>query len=172
MLMTYYVQRASTRREFVLKALLQSTQDSSGNENKRALLSEILGLPNEGRLSSKNILSKEPVIPIAPTYKSKFFEAHPFITRPDYSTADRQAIIQILANFVKLVIGEQEDVSGLASFDNKNISRQIESDDEDSPDRPPIILVLDNAHLMDAASWQLYAALSDHCHRICIILLM
>ena len=48
MLMTYYVQRESTRREFVLKALLQSTEDSTGNENKRALLSEILGVPKEG----------------------------------------------------------------------------------------------------------------------------
>ena len=54
---------------------------------------------------------------------------------------------------MKLVIGEQEDVSGLMSFDNKNKSRQLDSDDEDTSDRPPIILVLDNAQLMDVASW-------------------
>ena len=58
------------------------------------------------------------------------------------------------------------------SFDNKNKSRQLDSEDEDTQDKPPIILVLDNAHLMDVASWQLYEALSDDCHRICIILLM
>ena len=63
-------------------------------------------------------------------------------------------------------------MSGLVSFDTKHRSRHIESDDEGAPDRPPIILVLDNAHLMDAPSWQLYAALSDACHRICIVLLM
>lgn len=106
MLMTYYVQRESTRREFVLKALLQSTEDSTGNENKRALLSEILGVPKEGRQSSRNNQSGEPVVPIEPTYKSKFFKDHPFITRPDYSPEDRQVIIEILTNFVKLVIGE------------------------------------------------------------------
>ena len=37
------------------------------------------------------------------------------------------------------------------------------SDDEEGGERPPIILVLDNAHLMDVASWQLYEALSDDC---------
>ena len=73
MLMTYYCQRESTRREFVLKTLLNSTQDSTGNENKRALLSEILGVPNEGLKSSKNNQSREAVIPIEPTYKNAFF---------------------------------------------------------------------------------------------------
>ena len=46
------------------------------------------------------------------------------------------------------------------------------SDDEDASDRPPYIFVLDNAHLMDVASWQLYEALSDDCQRLAIILLM
>ena len=104
--MTYYCQRESTRREFVLKTLLNSTGDSTGNENKRALLSEILGVPNEGLKSSKNNQSREAVIPIEPTYKNAFFQAHPFITRPDYGIEDRQSIIEILSNFVKLVIGE------------------------------------------------------------------
>lgn len=90
MLMTYYCQRESTRREFILKSLLLSTSDSTGNENKRALISEILGIPNEGLKSSKNNQSARDIVgSIEPTYKNKFFEAHPFITRPDYSTEDR-----------------------------------------------------------------------------------
>ena len=172
MLMTFFCQRESTRKEFVLKALLQSTQDPTGNENKRALISDLLGIPNEGQKSSKNNPSREPTSQIEPTYKSKFFKDHPFITRPNYSSEDRHAIIEILTNFVKLVIGEQGDLSGITQFRNKNQKKKLDSDDELSQDKPPIILVLDNAHLMDIASWQLYEALITECRRICIVLLM
>ena len=71
-----------------------------------------------------------------------------------------------------MVIGQIGDVSGLMSFDQKNRSRQITNNDDHEDVKIPIIFVLDNAHLMDVASWQLYEALSDDCYRICIILLM
>ena len=129
-------------------------------------------MPNEGLKSSKSSQNREHVASIEPTYRNKFFRDHPFITRPEYSSEDRQAVIEILTNFVKLVIGEEESLSGLMQFGDKNQKRKLESDDELSQDKPPIILVLDNAHLMDIASWQLYEALITECKKICIVLLM
>ena len=52
-----------------------------------------------------------------------------------------------------MVIGQTEDVSGLMSFDHKNRSRQITNSDDDEDVKIPFIFVLDNAHLMDVASW-------------------
>ena len=176
MLLAYYCKKDSLRKDYVLKILLQSTQDSTGTENKRELLREILGIPNEGQPSRRNQPGARDthVTQLAPTYKSPFLRANPFIARPDYANEDRQQVIELLSNFVKLVLGETEDVSGLISFDNKNRSRQMggTSDDDDPSEQAPVIFVLDNAHLMDVASWQLYEALSDDCRRICIILLM
>ena len=52
-----------------------------------------------------------------------------------------------------MVIGQIGDVSGLMSFDQKNRSRQITNNDDHEDVKIPIIFVLDNAHLMDVASW-------------------
>ena len=38
--------------------------------------------------------------------------------------------------------------------------------------KPSFIIVLDNAHMMDAASWELYEAVRDGCHRVAMILLL
>jgi hypothetical protein len=32
------------------------------------------------------------------------------------------------------------------------------------------IIILDNAHMMDQASWQLFEAIRDECYRVAIIL--
>lgn len=34
------------------------------------------------------------------------------------------------------------------------------------------IIILDNAHMMDQASWQLFEAIRDECYRVAIILCM
>ena len=95
-------------------------------------------------------------------------------------------MVQILYNLVKVVIGEAEDISDLVpaqlngyeeskSEESKSesmISESIGTNEGETSNAPPFIVVLDNAHMMDPASWELYEAIRDGCYRIAIILLL
>ena len=112
-----------------------------------------------------------------------------FVERPKYSTEIQETVIAIMYNLVKLAIGEVADISDLvggpligktityeeskteSSVEKSQTSESIGSDSEECK-TAPFILVLDNAHMMDPASWELYEALRDGCYRLAIIIIL
>ena len=77
---------------------------------------------------------------------------------------DHRQIIELITNFVKIVIGERED-----------ISLEGESDEGPSQHRGeemyPVLIIMDSVQLMDGPSWLLYEQIREKCYRIGIILL-
>ena len=77
-----------------------------------------------------------------------------------------------------MVLNENDEVYVQENSDKIDIKslniEDVESSEDSSFDdhKAPFIIVLDNAHMMDSASWELYAAIRDECDRIAIILLM
>lgn len=47
-----------------------------------------------------------------------------------------------------------------------------EDSSEKSTQRPCSVIVLDDAHKMDQASWQFFEAIRDDCTRVCILMCM
>lgn len=96
-----------------------------------------------------------------------------FVTRQDYAESHKREIIEVLAQLFKCLIGEEDDISisGWNSvLDNKNKSRQDTTDQ--LSEKPPFVIVIDNAHNMCPTSWDLLEAITEECYRIVIILLM
>ena len=107
----------------------------------------------------------------------------PFVQRPEYEEEHKQEIILVLFHFVKIAIGEGDEirelVPDLQSLITGSENAQSESSDKssssnslDMPDNPPFIIIFDNAHLMDAASWDLYEAVRDGCYRLVLIMML
>ena len=77
---------------------------------------------------------------------------------------DQRNIIELVTNFVKIVIGERDDIS-------------LEGDSDEVPSHQkgeemyPILIIMDSVHLMDGPSWLLYESIREKCLRIGIILL-
>ena len=65
--------------------------------------------------------------------------------------------MRLALNLVKFVLGENDDLE-------KN-KRQLKANIS------PILVILDTAHLIDSASWELFALIRDECRNIGIILL-
>ena len=80
---------------------------------------------------------------------------HPFVQREDFVEKDQ--ILRLALNLVKFLIGENDD------FDKSK--RQLKANIS------PILIILDTAHLIDSASWELFALIRDECRCIGIILL-
>ena len=47
-----------------------------------------------------------------------------------------------------------------------------EEDEEAKEPSEPFVMILDNAQMMDIASWELYEAIRDGCFRITLILII
>lgn len=62
---------------------------------------------------------------------------------------DQRQIIELITNFVKIVIGEREDIS-------------LESESDEGPSQHrgeemyPVLIIMDSVQLMDGPSWLLY----------------
>jgi len=167
----------------VLNILMNSLAEPHNSENKKELICEILGISDEEKMSSQEV--EMPIVePITPE-PAPF----PFIMRPKYTEEETEIILQVMYNLVKLAIGEGEDLSQLrpghlsgvqedAYEDSKSessesfASQSVGSKDETDNKSPPFIIVLDNAHMMDPASWELYEAIRDGCKRIVLILIL
>lgn len=94
-----------------------------------------------------------------------------FINRPEYSKAEKEEIVDLLTNLIKCMIGEDSDVSGWNSIlDPRQKSRQEIDDEHD--ERPPFVIVMDNAQNMDPTSWQLLESVIEESYRIVVILLV
>lgn len=94
-----------------------------------------------------------------------------FINRPEYTRQEKEDIIELLTNLIKCIIGEDSDVSGWNSImDPRQKSRQDIEDENDQ--KPPFIIVMDNAHNMDPTSWQLLESVIEESYRIVVILLV
>ena len=74
---------------------------------------------------------------------------------------------------MKCMVGEENDISGWNSMmDNtRNRSRQDLTGELDD-DKPPFILMIDNAHNMCPTSWQLLESIIFDCYRLVVILLV
>ena len=85
-------------------------------------------------------------------------------------------------HFVKVAIGEGEDIAELIpklydgiesqSVASSNSQMTSKSSSDGPPSREPFIFILDNAHKMDPASWDLYEAIRDGCCRVALILML
>lgn len=79
----------------------------------------------------------------------------------------------MILDLIKMAIGETEDISILNQTKKTSTSKSKTQDSNEEEEQQPItIIILDNAHMMDVASWQLFEAINDDCSRIAIILLM
>ena len=106
----------------------------------------------------------------------------PFVQRPEYEDSVKDDIILILYHFVKIAIGEGDEIAELIpnlfegvesqSIESKSLSQSSSESSNVSPPREPFMIILDNAHKMDPASWDLYEAIRDGCYRIALILIL
>lgn len=83
----------------------------------------------------------------------------PFVMRENYE--EKKQIVELMTNFVKIVIGEASDI-----LSDDNSQNNLKRDD-----LSPILVILDSCHLMDGASWLLYEQIKEECNRIGIVLL-
>lgn len=105
--------------------------------------------------------------------KMPVFAGPPFVTREDYESVVKQDLITFLTELMKCMVGEENDISGWNSMmDNtRNRSRQDMTGELDE-DKPPFILMIDNAHNMCPTSWQLLESIIFDCYRLVVILLV
>ena len=73
--------------------------------------------------------------------------------RETYSEIHKAHILRLIGYFIKLFIREHSEVLGLEEKDQ------------------PLLLIFDNTHLMDAASWQLLEIINESCVSLGIVLL-
>ena len=171
-MMLMHICKRDGRKKFqVLRMLISAGDNESKNEDKLDLLCEILGLEREQIESKipKKYLDAPQIMP-KPT-------PFPFCTRPDYDK--RADIIELLLDFFKMGIGETEDMSliDVSKLDKSQTRAQKSEGSSDesnqkSGETPVTIIILDNAHLMDQASWQLFEAIRDDCYKVAIIMCM
>ncbi len=81
------------------------------------------------------------------------FRTHPFVMRETYSEIHKSNILRLIGYYIKLFIGELSEELGLEQKDQ------------------PLLLIMDNTHLMDAASWELLEIINESCKSIGIVLL-
>ena len=85
-----------------LSLLLHSPSGQNGNQDKRDLLCDILGISEDERMDSQlvNLPSVEQIQP----HESP----SSFVMRPQYDAEDEAIIVDILYNLVKMAIDEAE----------------------------------------------------------------
>lgn len=92
-----------------------------------------------------------------------------------YAEEHCEEIIRLVSAFIKLVNGDEE-VSDDEDTDAALRSPQGRTAGKHggaaADNMAPIMVVLDTAHLMGPASWQLLYELKQYCTRLCIILLL
>jgi len=148
MMLLHICKRDNIRKDKVLKILLNEGGDDARNENKLELLCDILAIDMD--LVRAKFPKKVVEAPQIEPKKVPF----PFVSRPDYE--ERNDIIELLLVFFKLGIGETDDLSVLHQSKFKNSRTRDDNSDTQSQadsDRPTTIIILDDAHLMDQASW-------------------
>lgn len=73
--------------------------------------------------------------------------------RETYSEIHRRTILRLIGYYIKLCIGERGEELGL------EIKQQ------------PLLLIMDNTHLMDASSWELLEIINETCKSLGVVLL-
>ena len=84
--------------------------------------------------------------------------------------------MKLTADLVRLFTGQVEEIS---EFESNNLSDVDSSDNYDQKNRPvieygyhPIVLILDDAHLLDHSSWRLLDGVLQKSERLAIIMSM
>jgi len=166
---TYYCKKENMKKDQLLKLILSASDGFQSNEKLHDVLADLLGVSYK----------RPPTLAKQVGPKNRAF---PFIQRVDYE--ERQDIIELVVVFVKLVIGEVDDVSidmqstsqGAPWKNNRKHANSSDLENDNGPadqdSLPPMVVILDTAQYMDASSWQLYEAIRDDCFRICLILLL
>lgn len=169
MMMINLCKHHNIKKDKVIRMLIRAAGEDSRIENKLDLICSILGVARD-QIAAK--LPKKFVDAPQITPKRTPFS---FVSRPDYD--ERNEIIDVLLIFFKIAIGETEEISNLQASQVKSASRSRVMGDsseqsQGDSEKPMSIIILDNAHMMDAASWMLFEAVRDECERVAIILCM
>lgn len=88
----------------------------------------------------------------------------------DYADDVKTGLINFLVNLVKIIIGEEKDVTLLSSEHSDTLSS--ESSDQSFTGLIPFVICIDDAHRMCPTSWRLLDEIVDNCDRIAIFLLI
>lgn len=90
---------------------------------------------------------------------------HPFVMRETYMDFNRKMIYSLVIDFICMFVAETDPAVDQSSSFQKRLgdSKEIHSN--------PCLVFLDNTHLMDASSWELFRLIRDECSRIGIVLL-
>ena len=89
----------------------------------------------------------------------------------EYADLDKLGLINFLVNLVKIIIGEEKDVT-LLSSENSDAHSSSCSSDNSFTGLIPFVLCIDDAHRMCPTSWRLLDELVNTCDRIAIYLLI
>ncbi len=77
-----------------------------------------------------------------------------FIKRICYEDNDVGSVITLVTMFVKWVVGEED--AGLEEFSGSHKARAKQHQDGMPSEHPPILVVIDTAHMMDVPSYKLF----------------
>ena len=89
----------------------------------------------------------------------------------EYADEVKMGLINFLVNLVKIIIGEEKDVTLLSSENSQGHSSSGSSDKSFSG-LIPFVICIDDAHRMCPTSWRLLDEIVDNCDRIAIFLLI
>ena len=89
----------------------------------------------------------------------------------EYADEVKISLINFLVNLVKIIIGEEKDVT-LLSSQNSDDHTSSGSSDESFTGQIPFVICIDDAHRMCPTSWRLLDEIVESCDRIAIFLLI
>ena len=168
MLFTFFIKRSGNglkKEQFLADVIV-----NSNNLDKLDLICELTGVDKHVLLTKKGPTFAEQVREVDQI--SEITGPFPFVTRPDYTAEEKDDIVEFLTQLIKCFIGEENDISGWQSIlDAKHRSRQ-EIDETAEIDKPPFIIIMDNAHNMCPTSWKLIENILEETYRLVIILLV